>query len=581
MDSESKTNLVSGEDDDEQDYMNPALKKRRGATITDVLPSEPPPPPPPAPVESYSGSSEGSGEESEDQGSGQEDGAPERADERPEASKEDGHTEVKTEEAKPSEAKAATEGDEPEGQRGRRESSVVDVQTMPPLNTPPLLHHSSTQRRALQSARTPLERFRAIANTIKHNLKWAKMLSTTKQEGEQKSYTVEHEDGHDTSLTFNVNAFKANVQSVSTLPAAVKLTMRKNPWERSPKDLAYIFSFVDKLKCFERYSTTAKQELSCVLHFESFEDGRVIVKQGHPGLSFYFILSGAVTVEVTEEDKRTGERNTHMMGEHTAGSSFGELSLLHGSKRTATISCKGDAEFLILDKPDFDQVLRRSYQQEWDTRMSALRSLAALGHWSEEELSATNDRAKLVEFPPNTPIISDLAQAHDDIYFVKSGTCKIVREVTLLQSKLPFGDTKLSLPPLDADHNVPDSFKPEKHQRLIRKLLHIANIGRGKFFGVGEDLRRTHIISSGKVECILVSRVSFMRHDRGKSLESMQQMVEQLYPSYEETFTNYLQDKRWRAYKHGLVKELMLRRNIPNNTTIEDVPLILRQDNKL
>ncbi len=52
--------------------------------------------------------------------------------------------------------------------------------------------------------------------------------------------------GHDTSLTFNVNAFKANVQTVSTLPNAVKLILRKNPWERSAADLAYVFSFIDK-----------------------------------------------------------------------------------------------------------------------------------------------------------------------------------------------------------------------------------------------------------------------------------------------------------------------------------------------
>ncbi|XP_022084507.1 uncharacterized protein LOC110975934 [Acanthaster planci] len=576
-----ETSVFLGEvdnDDEEQDYMNPALQKRRGATIMDVLPP-PPPLPAKALVKTHSSSStEGSDEYSQDEGSEQED---DLAKYRPEVSEDVGGPSdpEKAEDAKPSGA-MDEEGDEAVRERGRRRSSVI--QNVLPLNTPPLLHDSAARRRALLCARTPLERFRAIANTIKHNLKWAKMLAASKQEGEQKSqFTVQQEDGKDTSLTFNVNAFKANVQSVTTLPAAVKLTMRKNPWERSPEDLAYIFSFVDKLKCFDRYSSTVKQELSCVLHYESFEDGRVIVKQGHPGLSFYFILSGAVTVEVTEEDKRTGERNTHIMGEHTAGSSFGELALLHGSKRTATIICKGDAEFLVLDKPDFDQVLRRSYQQEWETRMSALRSLAAFGQWSEEELSATNDRAKLVEFPPNTPIISNLAQAPDDIYFIKSGTCKVVREVTLLQSCLPFGHTKLSLPPLDADHKVLDSFKPEKYQRLSRKLLHIANIGKGKFFGVGEDLRRTHIISAGKVECILVSRVSFMRHDRGKSLECMQQTVEQLYPSYEETFTSYLQDKRWRAYKHGLVQELAFRRNIPNNTTLDDVPLILRRDDKI
>lgn len=62
----------------------------------------------------------------------------------------------------------------------------------------------------------------------------------------------------------------------------------------------------------------------------------------------------------------------------------------------------GNSEFLRLDKPDFDMVLRRSYQQDWELRMNALRSVAAFGEWDEEELCATNDRARLVEYPPNT-----------------------------------------------------------------------------------------------------------------------------------------------------------------------------------
>lgn len=39
-----------------------------------------------------------------------------------------------------------------------------------------------------------------------------------------------------------------------------------------------------------------------------------------------------------------------------AGDSFGELALLHDMKRAATIICKGTAEFLTVDKPDFDMV---------------------------------------------------------------------------------------------------------------------------------------------------------------------------------------------------------------------------------
>lgn len=39
-----------------------------------------------------------------------------------------------------------------------------------------------------------------------------------------------------------------------------------------------------------------------------------------------------------------------------AGDMFGEVSLLHNIQRTATIICKGQTEFLRIDKPDFDMV---------------------------------------------------------------------------------------------------------------------------------------------------------------------------------------------------------------------------------
>ncbi|XP_071500000.1 uncharacterized protein [Diadema antillarum] len=430
-----------------------------------------------------------------------------------------------------------------------------------------------------EKGRTPLQRFRAIANTVKHNLKWAKMLST--QEEESKSFTIRQTEGEaDNTLTFDVSAFKSNVQSVGSrsLPHRAKKIMRKNSWERTPEELSYLFGFVDRLKCFDRYSSTIRHVLVGVIYYDTFEEGRVIVRQGHPGLAFYFILSGSVIIEVTETDKRTGETNTRKMGETHAGASFGELALLHGTKRTATIRCKEDSEFLRIDKPDFDMVLRRSYQQEWDSRMNALRSIQTFNDWTEEELRSTNDRSKVIEYQPNSVILSNIVGAPDHIYFIHSGDVKIVREVVLLENRLPFGRVKLTPPPL-TDRDVAPDFKPEKYQRLVRKLLHIATIGKGDFFGVGEDLRKTHLIAINKVECILVSRVAFMRHQRGKCLGPMKTEVEELFPTYEETFSSYLVDKRWRAYKRNLVKELASRRHIPNNTTIEDVPLILRREN--
>jgi len=45
-----------------------------------------------------------------------------------------------------------------------------------------------------------------------------------------------------------------------------------------------------------------------------------------------------------------------VVGEMSEGDAFGELALLHNIRRTATIICKENSEFLRVDKPDFDEV---------------------------------------------------------------------------------------------------------------------------------------------------------------------------------------------------------------------------------
>lgn len=53
-----------------------------------------------------------------------------------------------------------------------------------------------------------------------------------------------------------------------------------------------------------------------------------------------------------------------IVAEMFAGDSFGELALLHDIKRAATIICKGQAEFLTVDKPDFDMVYSVKYEKQ-------------------------------------------------------------------------------------------------------------------------------------------------------------------------------------------------------------------------
>ena len=62
-----------------------------------------------------------------------------------------------------------------------------------------------------------------------------------------------------------------------------------------------------------------------VLEYESFEDGKVIFKQGNIGVSFYFIVSGAVRVLITETDKNIGKNRSKQV--HKLGSNLSRSRL--------------------------------------------------------------------------------------------------------------------------------------------------------------------------------------------------------------------------------------------------------------
>lgn len=83
----------------------------------------------------------------------------------------------------------------------------------------------------------------------------------------------------------------------------------------------------------------------------SFKKGEVVVKEGEEGDSFYFISRGKVSVWIK---RAMGKKLLKYLG---PGDYFGEMSLLVGGKRNATITVEEDADFFMLSKEDFRSML--------------------------------------------------------------------------------------------------------------------------------------------------------------------------------------------------------------------------------
>src|SRR5216110_1229091 len=76
--------------------------------------------------------------------------------------------------------------------------------------------------------------------------------------------------------------------------------------------------------------------------------GTVLTRAGEPGEEFFFILDGAAMVEVTRR-----KRVRLLPGEF-----FGEMSLLDGEPRSATVRAETDMRLLVIDRTHFWRLLR-------------------------------------------------------------------------------------------------------------------------------------------------------------------------------------------------------------------------------
>eukprot|EP01137_Pigoraptor_chileana_P034344 Opistho-2@26754 len=344
---------------------------------------------------------------------------------------------------------------------------------LPVRHDRPLVNYRSNSKRA------PIERFRNAVKTVLGNLKLIKSLPENKFDGIADNWVevlrraVKHviilnkagmkvkkvlqngrervtrdseglaEDNKANTMVFNLNAFMAQFQ-LEVSPEAKKIMVRM-PSERSERDLKKLHKLVSGLKCFEKYSKTVRHELCRVIRYERHETGRMVIRQGDPGRSFYFILSGSVRVNVKETDPLTGRSFTKQVDELHKGDSFGELALLKNITRQATILCKEATEFLSMDKEDFQGILRQSHSQELEEKINFLRSTELMASWPDDLVRTVSDTSQVKDFKAKMVLLRT-QQPSDWIFLVRRGRCEAIKAIETRMSHK-------SLPPMrHSDH---------------------------------------------------------------------------------------------------------------------------------
>lgn len=94
------------------------------------------------------------------------------------------------------------------------------------------------------------------------------------------------------------------------------------------------------------------------MRIQNLKPWEVVFEQGEEGDSFYIIYSGKVSVYVDNIDPVTQEKTRKLIVELNQGKCFGELALLKGEKRSATIIAIEPSDLIVLDKIIYDRIIK-------------------------------------------------------------------------------------------------------------------------------------------------------------------------------------------------------------------------------
>ena len=89
----------------------------------------------------------------------------------------------------------------------------------------------------------------------------------------------------------------------------------------------------------------AQSALAATVSESLYANGEVIVREGEPGDSMFIVMSGAVAIVIGPDRREVAETK--------AGGYFGEMSLLTGDPRTATVVARGDTTVLEISGTAF------------------------------------------------------------------------------------------------------------------------------------------------------------------------------------------------------------------------------------
>jgi len=116
--------------------------------------------------------------------------------------------------------------------------------------------------------------------------------------------------------------------------------------------VARVRAYFEDVDLLAALSKTERNKLAAGAAERRYAAGERVVRQGDHGSEFFIVVSGKVRVTVRREDGRAAE-----IGTFGPGFFFGEMALLTGEPRRATVTATEDTDVVVIGKDEFREII--------------------------------------------------------------------------------------------------------------------------------------------------------------------------------------------------------------------------------
>ena len=108
---------------------------------------------------------------------------------------------------------------------------------------------------------------------------------------------------------------------------------------------------------FNKFSYSLCNDIAKIATYAKYIKDDILFYQGSIGTTFFIVLSGSISIHV--QDSNNIDEIGYEVGVLNEGKTFGEISLLtENSSRPATLIALEDTELLVVEKSDYDKIIK-------------------------------------------------------------------------------------------------------------------------------------------------------------------------------------------------------------------------------